>query len=237
MDDSERVLEDVLHQLRSPLVAAISRIGLVMPYVLRSPIEKDLRVIRGLCEKASRVAANAGIYAQFHSSAQEFAARPTPITHAEMLRMLVESAVDAEALMDPRHHVSFQVDRSSIDVTELDADLALVTQAVQNLLDNAAKYSYANTVVNIRMKRTRRSIGIEVTNIGLTLRPPDHQLCLERGWRSEEARLVTAEGSGIGLWVTNHIMAAHNGRVEVTPTAADGLTRIALLFPATDGAI
>jgi signal transduction histidine kinase len=178
---------------------------------------------------------SASLFSLFHSDAVVLDIDPQPIPRGELLKMLIESAADTEALLDPSRGVVFRVDRQSLDVGQLFADPRLLNQAVLNLLDNASKYSFSNTVVNLRVKATRRSIGIEVSNVGMPISPSETNSCFERGWRGERAREVTAEGSGIGLWVANHIMLAHGGRVEITPTNADGLTRIALLLPHDDG--
>jgi len=53
----------------------------------------------------------------------------------------------------------------------------------------------------------------------------------KRGWRGREARMRSAEGHGIGLWMAARIMKAHHGRLEVLPTDADGYNEMRLVFP------
>ena len=46
-----------------------------------------------------------------------------------------------------------------------------------------------------------------------------------------KAKLVTGEGSGIGLWLLDHILRAHEGELEIVPTDEKGLTTVRLWLP------
>jgi signal transduction histidine kinase len=53
----------------------------------------------------------------------------------------------------------------------------------------------------------------------------------QRGERGPIARLAVGEGNGIGLWITDEIMKAHGGTLDIIPTTPDRITRIRLMFP------
>lgn len=57
---------------------------------------------------------------------------------------------------------------------------------------------------------------------------------LERRWRSQDAVLTTGEGSGIGLWLVDHIMKAHRGHLVIIPTRPDNVTEVKLVFPLSE---
>ena len=145
--------------------------------------------------------------------------------------MLVECAQDNEILLTPERHISFTVDHAALNtISEFSADPKLVQQAVNNLLDNAAKYSYPETDVFISAQRSSGEVLLTVTNYGLPIRPQEVSKCLEHGWRGEQAKMVTV-GSGIGLWVVDSIMKAHKGSVLISPTTFEGQTKVHLVFP------
>jgi signal transduction histidine kinase len=151
-----------------------------------------------------------------------------------MIKLLIEVVSDASALSGRDRDLRFEVDRHSFDALgamEIPLDRGLVEQAIGNLLDNAAKYSFPDTLVKVVGGMTKTAFTISVINRGLQMRAEDLSRSLERGWRSEEARLTTGEGSGIGLWLVNHIMRAHHGQIEVIPTDDNHDTRVRLMFP------
>jgi len=105
-----------------------------------------------------------------------------------------------------------------------------------NLLDNAAKYSFNHTTVHVYAGITHRKgrFQITISNTGLPIHPHEISRCTNRGWRSQKAMMVTGEGSGIGLWIVDNIMHAQNGELIITPTTAEGLTQIRLVFAARE---
>ena len=115
------------------------------------------------------------------------------------------------------------------------ADADLLEQAVSNILDNASKYSHSNTAVRIFGGVTNKGqFHITVTNYGIRIAPHEARECVRREWRSDAARLMTQEGSGIGLWVVDKIMQAHGGQLVIQPTTSDNLTEVKLIFPVAD---
>jgi signal transduction histidine kinase len=140
-------------------------------------------------------------------------------------------------MIDKARQVGFHVDRHSFELLpslKFEIDHELVEQAIMNLLDNAAKYSFRDTTVNIYAAVTRAGgLRITVSNTGLPIKRDDVPLCVQRGWRSPEARKAIGEGSGIGLWIVDNIMRVHGGQLVVTPTTAEGLTEISLIFRRT----
>jgi len=58
---------------------------------------------------------------------------------------------------------------------------------------------------------------IAVASTGIRLNGEQARLCIQRGWRSEEAEWVTGEGNGIGLYVVDRAMKAMGGAVGGYP--------------------
>jgi signal transduction histidine kinase len=106
---------------------------------------------------------------------------------------------------------------------------------LNNLYDNAGKYSYPETTVVISAGLTSKgtSAYFSVSNEGIPIRPHEIRSVGQRGWRSDLAEQTSGgEGSGIGLWFVRRLMFAHGGSLEVHPTRdGDGRTDVRLLFP------
>lgn len=225
-------LEDLEHQLVSPLLAATSRTEhLLYSRHVDSRVEPQLRAVRGLCRKSSRVAMSAGVFAMLSKGHS-----PSPrldLVHVDdLLRLLIAGADDAQLLSNPRRRIEFTVDRASVRVLGrrfIEADRAFLEQCVGNLLDNATKYSFDNTRVGIGGRLDDGQFAVTVTNTGLALDPDDVSNCLQRNWRGANARSSTGEGSGLGLWIVDQLMRGMNGSVRVRPV--DDTTTVMLRFP------
>lgn len=225
-------MEDLKHQLASPLRTATDRADLVIRSGrFDTRAEAQLKAVRGLCRKASRVAMSAGVFAALSRSKQ-----PVPKTELlgadDLLRLLIAAADDAQVLSNPKLSIAFDVDRDSVRQLGrrlVDVDASFLQQCIGNLLDNAGKYGYRNTCVRIAGTVTGSRLAIEVTSTGLPLDPRDTARCLQRNWRGESARNTTGEGSGIGLWIVDHLMRSMNGKVQLCP--AGDVTTVRLVLP------
>jgi len=112
-------------------------------------------------------------------------------------------------------------------------DPELISQAIHNLADNAAKYSYRGSRIRIvAYHHGSDGFSLAVTNRGIPILPNHKALVKRREWRGDAALRVTGEGNGLGLWITDNIMKAHGGELQVFPTrTGDGITEFRLAFP------
>lgn len=188
-----RTFEDLSHQLRGPLLQTDRQISFALDQASGSEDRRRLVAVRGLCRKAKRVSLSIGLLAESSEcSLRRF--NPAALDYRTLDRMLTEVAEDHQLLADPGHPVRFSVDHKSYDVPQIHrfrVDYDLLEQAISNLLDNAAKYSFANSTARIHGGLIGTgNFHISVSNRGIKLRWEDVARCTTRGWRSEEATLI-----------------------------------------------
>jgi two-component system sensor histidine kinase KdpD len=103
------------------------------------------------------------------------------------------------------------------------ADPGLLRTALEQLVDNAAKYSAPGSVIAISADGTEGEIVIGVHNEGPTIPQGDREKVFERFYRAEETRRRTS-GTGLGLSIARKIAEAHRGRAWVVSDAGTGTT-------------
>ncbi len=227
--------EDLGHQLKTPVYQAhaIARSALVGKSTAER-LRACILALRGLLWKAERVTRAVGLFADLASSTP-IAPRLSRVEYPKLVRNLEWAAADIEKMLGEARRIRFVVDRDSFHVLhdhEIRVDHDLLEHAISNLLDNAGKYSYSDTTVRIYGGLTGAGrFHISVVNKGLRLQKKEVPLCVQRGWRSEDAQAVTGEGSGIGLWIVDNIMRVHEGELLIIPVTAEGNTEVKLLFP------
>jgi signal transduction histidine kinase len=225
-------MEDLKHQLVSPLRTAASR----TESVLRGGrfdgrVEAQLKAVRGLCRKASRVAMSAGVFATL-SRGQQPVSKPERIGADDVVRLLIAAADDAQVLSDPRRGIRFEVERDSVRRMGrrlVKVDSSFLQQCVGNVLDNAAKYGYESTRVNIDADVGPDHLTLVVASTGIPLHPAELPNVVKRNWRGDTARSTTGEGSGLGLWIVDHLTRAMGGRLSIDACA--DLTTVRLVLP------
>jgi two-component system phosphate regulon sensor histidine kinase PhoR len=98
----------------------------------------------------------------------------------------------------------------------------LLEQAIQNLIDNAIKYSERGKTVRIEGGRKGTEVFVRVTDQGYGI-PQEHLPRLfERFYRVDKARSRRLGGTGLGLAIVKHIVQAHGGRITVESALQKG---------------
>jgi signal transduction histidine kinase len=234
-EQQKRTFEDLYHQLKGPLRIAKRRADVMLRDANGKLLveRSELQAVRGLLRKAQRVANSLHLLAELERTPR-VVAKPERLEEHTLVQMLIEAADDASQEVKDKG-VYFHVDADSfarLRTQKVMADGDLVEQAVNNLYDNAAKYSFENSHVYIKAGITGSGrFQIAVTNTGLRIRAHEIKECVCRGWRSDDVMNVVGDGSGIGLWIVNHIMLAHDGELVVVPTDDDDETTVKLVFP------
>ena len=102
------------------------------------------------------------------------------------------------------------------------ADPALLRQAFSNLLDNAIKYSPSDNEIRMTVAKRGEETILEVADAGPGI-PAEHQPhVFERFYRVDKSRSRELGGYGLGLAITQWIVEAHEGHIEIESTAGKG---------------
>jgi two-component system sensor histidine kinase SenX3 len=104
-------------------------------------------------------------------------------------------------------------------------DEDLLVTALRNLLENAVAYSPEQTRVVISTRRTPGGHAeLSVADQGIGIPERELQRIFERFYRIDPARSRATGGTGLGLAIVKHVMAAHNGTVDVHSVEGAGST-------------
>ncbi len=107
------------------------------------------------------------------------------------------------------------------------ADYDRLERIITNLLSNAIKYSAPGTPVLIRVTPAEAMMQIAIADQGKGIPPEDLPHLFERFYRGTGAN--TAEGIGLGLYITRILVEAHGGRIRVESEVGKGSTFYLLL--------
>ena len=109
---------------------------------------------------------------------------------------------------------------TSGEIPELLLDKAAITDALENLLDNAIKYSSSGTQVSVVVEMGEGQVCVEVRDQGTGIDPDDLPRVFDRFYRGRQ----NVQGTGLGLALVKAAAEAHGGTVAVTSTPGRGST-------------
>jgi signal transduction histidine kinase len=119
------------------------------------------------------------------------------------------------------------------DARELRADPTAARQVLQNLVENAVRYTNSGKVtLRARSAKPRPGIRFSVRDTGVGIAPEHLPRIFERFYRVDSGRSRDVGGTGLGLSIVKHLVDAHNGDVEAHSEPGEG-TAIDVVFPGT----
>jgi signal transduction histidine kinase len=117
------------------------------------------------------------------------------------------------------------------DACRIDADPEALSVALRNLVDNALKYSPNCPVVWVEWGREKDNVAIRVRDQGPGISRAERRTIFRKFVRGSAAAAANVRGSGVGLTMVRHIVAAHGGAIRVASEPGMGST-FTILLPA-----
>jgi signal transduction histidine kinase len=212
------------HQLRTALTPITTQVGRAK--LLAQTMSRDSSCVRvvdllrraedlSLHLAASAKETLAGHVLQLEQDDLEFERYP--------LSVLVANCADGFAQEAGKRHRQLVIDKSVELLPEAEVDVARLTIAISNLIENTLKYSYPNTTIYVRASQLATndpdlaSAVIEVNDLGDEIREEDRVRIFEQGTRAlTEAKMDRIPGTGLGLWEARAVVEAHGGEIGVT---------------------
>ncbi len=209
------VLDGLAHAIKTPLTTIIvSSSGLrevgplsTLQNQLATTIEEQAEHLAGVTNTLLRTA---------HLSGENITVRKTLVDSAEIVSQ-IRQAIQPEA---ERRRLHVQVQASQPLLT----DAHLLSLSLQQLLENALKYSPAGSPVKLLLKQEDdSSLHISVQNAGSFIPPEERTLVFERYYRGASTA-HRASGTGVGLSVARSAVEAMQGHIAVQSEPDSGTT-------------
>jgi signal transduction histidine kinase len=120
------------------------------------------------------------------------------------------------------------------DIPSVYLDEEAMSQALHNILDNAAKFSDSEKKIEVKILRKQGHVEISVRDKGVGIPDNDQKKVFEKFYRGKRASSVSPTGTGLGLTLVKHIVEAHRGDVVIDSQPGKG-TCVSLFLPIEEG--
>lgn len=106
----------------------------------------------------------------------------------------------------------------------LSADPNKVVYVLENIIDNAIRYSEQSGEVTVQPTLENGSIVVAVTDAGIGIPKDEQGRIFEKSFRARNAQKRAPEGNGFGLFIAKNIVEAHGGSIWFESTEGTGTT-------------
>ena len=104
------------------------------------------------------------------------------------------------------------------------ADRDRIEEVLQNLLDNAIKYSPRRRDVTVACRATGEEVIVSISDLGMGIAVRDQVQIFDRFHRVSNRTTLSTPGAGLGLYICRAIVEAHGGHIWVESTLHEGST-------------
>ena len=111
-----------------------------------------------------------------------------------------------------------------VGIPPVQAEAALLTQALQNLIENSIKYTDSGGKVLVQVKANSEKVSFEISDTGIGIAPVDLPRLFEKFYRGAQRDARKRQGTGLGLAIVKSIAERHKGRVWVNSQLGKGST-------------
>jgi len=104
------------------------------------------------------------------------------------------------------------------------ADAEGLRQALENIIDNAIKYSPRKSRIEVSLRAQDNRAAVSVTDSGIGIDPKEQRNIFEEFYRGTRPEVKAVRGSGLGLALAQHAVRAHGGALDVSSAVGKGTT-------------
>jgi two-component system OmpR family sensor kinase len=217
----QELMANVSHELQTPL----SRIRVAVDLMgegdasraeeMLSEINQDLEELEVLIEDVMTLArldlSRAGANAFAHRQPRESVA---------LGELLVRSRDRFRSLHDT-HTLDADIPSG---LPSIAADPVLLRRAVDNVLDNARKYSPEGTTIRLAARSANGTTTVTITDHGIGIDAADLEKVFTPFFRTDRSRSRATGGTGLGLALARRVVETHGGRISIDSAIGKGTT-------------
>ncbi|MDT9599367.1 sensor histidine kinase [Sphingosinicella rhizophila] len=207
LDEKDRMLGAIGHDLRTPLASLRIRVESIEP-------ESERQRMGEIIDEMATMLEDILVLARSGRSREE--------------ERVMDVTALVDALVEEYREMGHDVTLATSAREVLKVQPNLLRRAIRNLIDNGLKYGES---VSISVRRDGESVGIEVLDNGAGIPPEQLEHVLEPFYRVEESRNRATGGTGLGLSIARAVAENHGGTLSLDNAPGAGLRATLKLGP------
>ncbi|MCF6327501.1 MAG: sensor histidine kinase [Devosiaceae bacterium] len=218
---SEDFIAEAAHRVRTPLATVRVQAEVVLRRVETQQNRKALKEMIRTIDESSRAAGQLLDHAMVTFRTDHLERKSFDL--ADLVLDSVERMQPVAGMRD------IEIVMEACDPGQILGDPILIQSAVQNILDNAIKYSPPDQSIAINVQRQNGGISVQISDRGPGFTGNDNARLTERFIRGDNA--ADTVGSGLGLTIAKEVAQAHGGNLSLNNRSKGGGACVSLYFP------
>ena len=223
----------ISHELRTPLTVIRAALPMLEPRdkpIAPETLAQVRRLLGSNCQRLTEVVNSILYVTEIESGTLELAIRPTD------LHKLLQDVISRHEPNLQQKKVGLEADYDPGDA-EVHVDNQRMYAVFSELLNNAIKFSNADTTIQLRTRRQPPWFEVTLTNHGQSIDPCQRKDIFQKFYQGNQALTRTVGGCGLGLFLVYNLVRLHGGLVELLdPQGEETTFRVRLPLEPPEGA-
>lgn len=215
-EDQRKFVANISHDFRSPLTSIKGYIEAIMDGTIPPESQdKYLNIILMETERLNKLTESLLELNKYGSHGTMLELSDFDINH--VIKMTVQSFEGTCT----RKKISFVLILSGQELF-VTADMSKIQQVLYNLIDNAIKFSHADSSITVETTERNEKVFVSVKDTGIGIPKESIKKIWERFYKTDASRGKDKSGTGLGLSIVKEIIQAHNENINVISTEGVG---------------
>ena len=137
------------------------------------------------------------------------------------LNKLIKRVLTSMKYQLSQHEFKVELELPDVQVT-IQGEENSLDRALTNLISNSIKYSTIEKYLSIKLESLDNYALIEIADKGVGIDPEDQKSVFTIFYRSEKKHIQSISGAGLGLAIVDHVVKAHQGKIELESLPGQG---------------
>jgi len=137
---------------------------------------------------------------------------------------IIEFVINSYREESTRKNIQIEIKKPEKKLPKITLDVEKIRLAIQNLLDNALRYTLPGGKITVSLRLLEKEVEIQVKDTGVGIPKEQREQVFAKFFRASNVVKMDTEGSGLGLFITKNIVEAHGGKVWFESEEGKGTT-------------
>lgn len=216
------------HQLRSPITSIRGYVSMILEGSYGEVSPKVSEILEHVSESARQMASSVEDY--LNVSRLEANNMKYEIADCN-LREIVEQIVAEMLPLSLKRNITVDFRPQFTDTATVKVDIGKARQIIQNLTDNALKYTKENGKVIVTLRKDKERALVEITDNGIGISPEALKSLFNKFERAQNANSINVSGTGLGLYIAKEMTEAMGGKIGATSSGEGQGSTFMVSFP------
>ena len=203
----------ITHELKTPI--AVTKLNLETLQKRKLEEAQHQKLLQNTLQEANRLNAlcnNMLLYSQIEEGGYKV------IKEQVDLSALVHECINEYQTRFPQRQYTAAIDPG----LHIQGDLLLIQMAINNLIDNATKYTPKNLPIILALFMADPNIIFQIKDEGKGIADVEKKKVFDKFYRIGNTATKEAKGTGLGLYLTKKIVQQHKANISVTDNTPEG---------------